>query len=76
MWAEDVVDSAAENAEDGEASVEGGVGVVGGGVVDLTAAAHAGEGVEHAGAAETDDSDEGDLEKRGIVSKDGFFLVL
>lgn len=61
LRAQDVVDPAAENAEDGEGGVEGGVGVVGCGVVDLASAAHAGEGVEHAGAAETDESDQDDL---------------
>lgn len=38
----DVVDSAAENAEDGEGGVESGVGIIRGGVVNLTTTTHAG----------------------------------
>lgn len=38
---EDVVDATAENAEDSEGGVEGGVGVVGGGVIDLATTTHA-----------------------------------
>jgi len=39
---EDVVDSAAEDSENCEGGVESGVGVIGGGVVDLTSTAHSG----------------------------------
>ena len=70
--AEDVVDSAAENPEDGEGGVQGGVGVVGGGGVDLPAAAHAGEGVEHSRTAETYQSDQADLNQRRVVSENRF----
>ena len=54
VGSEDVVDAAAEDAEDGKGGVECGEGVVGGGGLDLAAATHPGEGVEHAGAAEAD----------------------
>lgn len=52
--AEDAVDSAAEDAEYGEGGVKGSVGVVSGGGVHLSTTAHAGEGVEHAGATKAD----------------------
>ena len=65
--AEDVVDAATEDAEDGEGGIEGGGGVVRGGRIDLASAAHAGEGVEHARAAETDQSDQTHLDKRRVV---------
>ena len=65
--AEDVVDAAAEDAEDSEGGEEGGGGVVGGSRIDPASAAHAGEGVVHARAAETDQSDETHLNKRRVV---------
>lgn len=65
--AEEVVGGAAEDAEDGEAGVEGGVGVVGGGVVQLPAAAEPGQGVEHARAAEAHQPDQGHLHQRRVV---------
>jgi hypothetical protein len=51
--AEDIVDSTAEDAEDGESGVQSGVGVVCCIVIHLAAAAHAGERVEHPRPAET-----------------------
>lgn len=41
-------------------------------MVDLTAAAHAGEGVEHAGAAEADEPDKAHLNQRRIVTEERF----
>lgn len=68
-WPEDVVDSTTEDAKDSEGRVESGVGVIGSRVVDLTAAAHTGESVEHAGTAKADKPDEAHLNQRGIVTK-------
>jgi len=67
VGSEDVVDSAAEDAEDCEGGVERGEGVIGSGGVDLAAAAHAGEGVEHAGAAKAYQPDKNDLNDRRII---------
>lgn len=64
VGAEDVVDATAEDAEDGEGGVESSEGVVGGCGIDLATASHAGEGVEHAGAAKTDETNKHDLHER------------
>lgn len=69
MGSEDVVNCAAENAEDREGGVKGGEGIVRGGVVDLAAATHAGESIEHAGTTETNQADKNDLGEWGIVSE-------
>ena len=67
VGSEYVVDAAAEDAEDCEGGVERGEGVIGSGGVDLAAATHAGEGVEHAGAAKAHQPDKNDLNDRRIV---------
>lgn len=56
-WAEEVVGGTAENAEDGEAGVDDGIGIVGGGVVPLASTAKAGERIEHARTAQAHQAD-------------------
>ena len=65
--AKEVLRAAAEDGEDGEAGVERRVGLVGRGGVDLVAAAQAGQRVEHAGAAEADEPQQGHLRQRRVV---------
>ena len=67
VGSEDVVDAAAEDTEDCEGGVEGGEGVIGNGVLELAAATHAGEGIEHAGAAKAYQPHKNDLNDRRIV---------
>lgn len=69
MGSEDVVDSAAEDSEDGEGGVECDEGVVGSRRVDLTTATHAGESVEHSRTAKADQSDKDYLDQRRVVSE-------
>ena len=66
LGTQEIEGGAAEDTGDGEGGVKGGVGVVGGGVVDLAATAHSGKRVEHAGAAEADEAHENHLRQRGI----------
>ena len=59
MRGRNVVDGTAEDAEVGEGGVEGGVGSI---MFDLAVADHAGEGVEHARAAEAHQPNEAYLD--------------
>lgn len=67
VGSEDIVNGAAEDAENSEGGVKGGERVVGDGGVDLTTTSHSREGIEHTGTAETDQTDENDLDKWRIV---------
>ena len=64
---EDIVDGAAEDAEDSEGRVKGSERVVGDSGVDLTTTSHSRERIEHAGTAEADQTNEDDLDKWRIV---------
>ena len=59
-----------DNAEDGKAGVEGSVGLVDGGVVELTTTTEAGERVEHAGTAEAHQTYQENLCQRRVVAKE------
>lgn len=72
MGSEDVVDSTAEDSEDGEGRVESDEGVVGSRWVDLTATSHAGESIEHSWTAKTDKPNEDYLDQRRVVSENRF----
>lgn len=77
---EDVGDGAGEEGDDGEGRVQGRVGLGGGADVGQAHAAHAAEGVEHAGAQEADHGDHEELgARRGVpdlLAEDAEALVL
>lgn len=67
MGSKDIVNGAAEDAENSEGGVKGGERVVGDGGVDLTTSSHSREGIEHSRTAEADQTNEDDLDKWRIV---------
>jgi hypothetical protein len=64
------VSCTANNAKDSKADVEGSVGLVDGGVVELTTTTEAGECVEHAGTAEAHQTYQENLCQWGVVAKE------
>ncbi|MCO5570745.1 hypothetical protein L7F22_024473 [Adiantum nelumboides] len=66
--AEKVVDATTQEAKDSKRCVEGGQAVVSGFRILLAAGAHAIDSIEHAGAAEADEADEGDLKKGSVIT--------
>lgn len=63
----EVIDSAAQEAEDSEGGVEGGVSIVGSVRVYLATGTHAIYSIEHAWTAEADEANERDLEQGSVV---------